>query len=225
MSTAAILAQRLNASGPKRNGWWESCCPYHDDTNPSFGFTEDGFKCQGCGERGHIDKLAEHLGIEVQNTNGARLTAADADRLLHNRGLRPETIQRFRIEPDEQRQAWRFPMGNGRANKLKRFDGGKPKCVWDPAGSSGGAELYGLPGALKIDAKAVLLVEGEPDVWICQQAGLPAITFTAGADNVPAAGVTKLVQAGVRRVRVVYDVDEAGKKGWIKATEGVSPTG
>ena len=227
MSTAATIAQRHNAKGPKRNGWWQSCCPFHDDENPSFGFTEEGFKCQGCGEHGHINTLAEHLGIEVQSTNGrgAQLTADDADRLLHNRGLRAGTIQRFRIESDVQRQAWRFPMGNGRAFKLKRFDGEKPKCKWDPPGSSGGAEVYGLPGALKIDPDDVLLVEGEPDVWICQQAGLPAVSFTAGAETVPGAGVTKLVQAGVQRVRVVYDLDEAGKKGCPKAASALQAAG
>lgn len=227
MSTAAIIAQRLEAKGPKRNGWWEACCPFHDDKNPSFGFTEEGFKCQGCGEHGHINKLAEHLGIEVRSTNGrgAQLTTDDADRLLHNRGLRAETIQRFCIESDVQRQVWRFPMGNGRAFKLKRFDGEKPKCKWDPPGSAGGAELYGLPGALKIDPDDVLLVEGEPDVWICQQAGLPAVSFTAGAETVPDAGVLKLIQVGVQQVRVIYDRDEPGEAGRWKAASALQAAG
>ncbi len=60
---ATSIADRLNAKGPDRKGWWTAKCPFHDDRSPSFRFTVHGFVCFGCGKTGHINEVAEHLGL------------------------------------------------------------------------------------------------------------------------------------------------------------------
>jgi len=48
-----------------------SCCPFHEDSTPSFAvFENGGFACKGCGKRGHCGELAEHLGIESPDEEG-----------------------------------------------------------------------------------------------------------------------------------------------------------
>ena len=220
MSVVDQVVSRLNAKGP-RGGWYTACCPFHDDRTPSLGFTTNGFKCQGCGRHGHINALADHLGLKTGGTDG-RLSAEEAERRMHNRGLRPETIERFRITPDVGRQAWRYPTSRSGTVRLKTFDG-KPKYLWE--GEAAGAEIYGLPGALEIDADHLFLVEGEPDVWIGQQAGLPCVSFTHGATAVPEAGVRALGASGASRITVVYDKDEAGEEGAAKASGALIEVG
>ena len=148
--------------------------------------------------------------------SGARWTRGEAEAALTERGLRPETIEHFRIECDLERQGWRFPVGSGW--KLKSFPNGNRKNCWDPAKPEAGADLYGLEGIE--DSDSILLVEGEPDVWIGQQVGLPAVSFTGGAITVPAAGVREL--AGTRKpVTVLYDADEAGQRGGEAVTRSL----
>ena len=140
MSPARQIAQRLNARDPNPKGWWGSHCPFHDDRKPSFGFTEVGYNCKACGAHGHINQLAEHLGITVPSK---KLTLADADALLDNRGLRQATIEKFGIVANTQRQAWKYPSGVDDHYRLKSFVGEGPKYWWDPEKPEG-ADLYGL---------------------------------------------------------------------------------
>lgn len=223
---AEAVARHLDAKGPNREGWWTARCPFpqHDDQKASFSFTKDGYKCFGCGRQGPLADILVLLGLETQprSTNGKRLTAEDADRLLYNRGLRAETIQRFRIEADVSKQAWRFPMANG-SLRYKSFDGSAGVKTWW-GGPADGAELYGMLEAREIVLDVLYLVEGEPDVWIARQAGLPAVTFTRGANTVPAPAVRQLAAVGLP-LRIIYDWDEAGRAGAVKAAEALRAAG
>jgi DNA-binding transcriptional ArsR family regulator/KaiC/GvpD/RAD55 family RecA-like ATPase len=141
---------------------------------------------------------------------------------LYQRGLRDETIDRFEIEVDAERGVFRYPCANG-STRLKRFKGEGQKYLWE--GTSEGAEIYGLTDALAMDVDHMILAEGEPDVWICQQANLPAVTFTFGAEHVPPQGIQALVEAGVTRVLIIYDGDSAGRRGETKAAEALGQQG
>lgn len=59
-SIAAVLRK---SKGPDRNGWWTACCPFHQDSDPSLRFTNQGFICFGCGRKGPIGVLAEQVGV------------------------------------------------------------------------------------------------------------------------------------------------------------------
>jgi DNA primase (bacterial type) len=51
-------------SGPDKNGWYTALCPFHNDQHtPNLRFTEKGFYCLACGEKGSLSKLANKLGI------------------------------------------------------------------------------------------------------------------------------------------------------------------
>lgn len=72
-------------------------CVFHADENPSMHIHEQGwFKCFGCGERGSLFKLAEHLGIEVETNVNFRLDSSQRSKAIQY------IKQRFRLESDEQ---------------------------------------------------------------------------------------------------------------------------
>ena len=121
MTTAQQVAHRLSAKGPNSSGWWNAKCPFHEERKGrSLSFTETGYNCNGgsCGAHGHIDKLAEHLGIRERKNYktmkrddykpaSSKLSKTDAmNRLKLDRHLRAETIKDFGIQADEKRQAW-----------------------------------------------------------------------------------------------------------------------
>ena len=41
--------------------YFTTCCPYHNETHPSFFVYPDGFKCASCGEWGSLQKLESKL--------------------------------------------------------------------------------------------------------------------------------------------------------------------
>lgn len=230
------LARALGAE--KAGSGWRCPSPEHDDSDPSFSVFRDGgrtaARCHGCGlagspvtvaaevwgvsHRDAAERLARELGLR---STGGRWSQDDADRALRHRGLRPETVERFGIVADLARQAWRFPVGGGR--RFKRFGTGSPKSWWDGRKPSGGADLYGLD-LVDPEAPRLLLVEGEPDVWVGHQAALPAVSFTGGATVVPRRGVEALAADG-RPVTILYDADEPGLKGALKAARKLTEAG
>ena len=67
MSFAEKIVRATNAKRTGR-GWWITNCAYHEDKNPSMSFSQRGFKCHACGERGHINRLAEDLGLKEKRS-------------------------------------------------------------------------------------------------------------------------------------------------------------
>lgn len=203
------LLSRLHKVKATGSHQWTARCPAHDDKGPSLSVSHghDGralvHRFAGCSTEAivaainmSVSELFAGGGASPTYGNG-RLTRDDADRLLHNCGLRHETIEAFGIVPDLQAQAWRIPIGTGAKLKLFEPTSDTNKCKWAPRKPRDGtADVYGLD-RLPEGALHTWLVEGEPDVWIAQQAGLNAVSFTAGASSVPEAGVAALVAAGI----------------------------
>lgn len=159
-------------------------------------------------------------------------TIAEADalrRLQTDRGLRAETIARFGIKlwtDHEGTQFYRYRCSDwpDGPERLKRVNGSKPKYKWLGTYTKGPYDVYGLSAAREIDANNLLLVEGEPDVWVCQQAGLPAVSFTHGANSPPDQGLRTLAGTGAR-ITVIYDVDTAGQQGTHRVASALRELG
>lgn len=46
----------------------KACCPFHEDNTPSFAVFESGaYYCLGCGAKGGVDSLCDHLGLPRQS--------------------------------------------------------------------------------------------------------------------------------------------------------------
>src|SRR5262249_22015103 len=107
-------------------------------------------------------------------------------------------------------------------DRLKFVDGKKPKYQWAQQG--GEAHPYGLGEALALlllqpdDDHILYIVNGEPSVWGCAYRDVPAICLCSGEGTVPNALVLdqlreKLSAVGFVGVRIVFDVDAAGRTG------------
>lgn len=71
--------------------------------------------------------------------------------------------------------------------------------------------IYNLDGVQ--GQEEIWLCEGEPDVWILHQHGIPAVCFTGGAKHVPKDAAEQLVRSGVKRINICYDLDAPGREG------------
>lgn len=73
---ASVKARLRAVKGPDSSGWHTAFCPFHDDQHrPNLRFTDKGFKCLACAEKGSIHKLAEKLGVEVPQPFEDRIDA------------------------------------------------------------------------------------------------------------------------------------------------------
>ena len=64
--TALRKARRGSTRDGKR--CIKACCPFHEDDTPSFAVFESGaYYCLGCGVKGGVDSLCDHLGLPRQS--------------------------------------------------------------------------------------------------------------------------------------------------------------
>jgi hypothetical protein len=62
-----------NLDNPHQYGnYLVACCPFHDDSKPSFMVYQDTYKCLSCGAFGQTNKLLERLGKVVRTPNPYR---------------------------------------------------------------------------------------------------------------------------------------------------------
>ncbi len=108
----------------------------------------------------------------------------------------------------------------------------RPKYHWEPKLSKSGVKSQSLVYNLNRirdklpKEKLVYVCAGAPDVWIMQRAGFPAISFLAGEGNMPnQRAVNKLIEAGVKEVYVVYDVDPTGAEATEKLAVELAQAG
>ena len=67
----AEVVRELKATGP-RNRWFTALCPFHDDHHPSLRFTDGGFNCMACSEKGSLRDLARKIGLQLAPTRAER---------------------------------------------------------------------------------------------------------------------------------------------------------
>jgi hypothetical protein len=182
--------------------------------------------CRVCSVRGGLLDLADRLGVPRPQREIP--AAAATEDFARSRCLTLETLRRFGVRPviEYGRQALRYPTSVG-IDRLKFLDGKKPKYRW--ASTGGRRHWYGRPGALarlRAGASTLYIVNGEPGVWACAQAGVAAISPCGGEGATPTATMVAELAGALREfgrpiaVHVVYDTDAAGRTG---ALEHVRP--
>jgi hypothetical protein len=232
----------LRANG---NGTLVGLCPFHPEKTPSFTvFVQkqpQDFHCFGCAAHGEVIAfvmkvrgldfldavrfLADRAGISLP-ADGAPVAPPDPAAFAADRGLRVETLTHFGVQAiiHQHRPALRYPTPL-RIERVKFTDGSKPKYKWFKPG--GRAHWYGLDDALallltflaKPAAIRLYIVNGEPSVWACYEARVPAVCLAGGEGTVPngelVAELATWLGALDRpiQVAVVYDADGAGGTG------------
>ena len=102
-------------------------------------------------------------------------------------------------------------MGEGKKGKVFAWSGDDSPPIWP------------LPDS---PSREIVVCEGESDAICLRASGIEAYSITKGANSeVPSFIWEALVSAGVHIVRIVFDLDEAGRKGRDKAIEGARSAG
>jgi hypothetical protein len=74
--------------------------------------------------------------------------------------------------------------------------------------------IYNVSVLVKTRCEEVFICEGASDVWAVDAAGVPAISFLAGAGTMPSErAIAKLIDHEVRHAVLLYDWDDAGQRG------------
>lgn len=126
---------------------------------------------------------------------------------LHHRGISEESIARFHLDYDADRNAIRIPYldaaGDLQQIRWRRLGDGHPKYQ---SGAGMKASLYNVADAA---GSPVYICEGEMDVITLTQQGLLAVGVPGASSFQPP---WKWLFLGAQ-VHVMFDGDEAGKKG------------
>ena len=225
-----VVPKLGSVKGPDQQGWFTAKCPFHTDNTPSLRVKADNgvFICMstGCGIKGNLAKLARKLGIDIPQT-----TLSDADaitKLRLERLLDLDTLGHFQVRADSVRQAWAYPVFEGTRYKSYHSqpphtncdcpDCKKYKKYWHSRKTPN--QLYGADD-IPQGTSEIWLVNGEPAVWACFQAGLPAVCGLFGEGRLPDGAGALLKKLGAKKVNIVYDLDEAGYRAAAKATEAL----
>jgi hypothetical protein len=228
------------------NGRLLGLCPFHPEKTPSFTvFVQkqpQDFHCFGCGAHGDVIAfvmkvrgldflealrfLAEKAGIPL-SADAEPVVPPDPAAFAADRGLRVETLTHFGVHGDVfwGRPVLRYPAISGN-DRIKFTDNKKPKYMWAKKG--GQRFWYGLDDALialdmlvKLggDRLRLYIVNGEPSVWACYEAEVPAICLAGGERALPT--FERATELGTRlralgqpvELTVVFDADQVGRTG------------
>ena len=174
-------------------------CPAHEDRTASLSINtgDDGRVLLRCHGGCDVDDILQAVHLErrdlfPQNGNGHRAREIVAS--YDYRTLTGDLLfQVVRYAPKDFRQ--RRPDGNG-------------GYLWSVKGLD--RVVYRLPEIQ--GQQAVFIVEGEKDADRLASLGLPVTTCAGGAEKWSDRYAEQLTSAGIRRVAIVPDNDEAGRK-------------
>ncbi len=223
---------------PNTTGWIGPIhSPLREDQHPSFSVRPDSptdpgaWKDHATGEHGSMANLAGRLGVDpcksvMRKPDTPRVPENTFDEFCRRRKLdKRQLSEKWRVTETtyRDRPALRFPTRVG-VDRIKYLDGSRPKCEWVKSG--GKAHWYGLGAATASANGSVYIVNGEPSVWACGQAGVPAVCMCSGEGAAPTDEmIATLKQEGIKSARVVYDLDEAGRKGAARVVERLKAAG
>ena len=225
------------------NGSTNIICPYHDDNNASLHISEDGrANCFGCGwsARNIVDMYAKVHELEYtdarmilyqQITNA--LPEAKAIKfhknltrnilaikyIMQERRIDDEQISIYKLGFDPNTERITIPIFDQFGYLVNiRYMAWNKKSKYKVINDNGhgAARLY--PEADLVTMDKVLLVEGEWDCLVGKTFGLPTITWTGGA------GAWDHQYDWLfknKHVFVLYDNDDAGRKGAQQAKEAL----
>ena len=224
------IESRLDKVKRLSGGEYQARCPYHDDREPSMSVNPDKnvFYCHACHEKGTLYKLAKDLGIEF--SVGKKLENSEAiKKLQEQRLLKIDTLKKFEVKPDYDNQAYKYPVKGGYRYKnyytkeefKKLFPNKKYTKYWHTKGVKN--QVYGLIQALEHldETNVIYYVNGEPSVWTCWQARIPAISSIFGEGKIPSDIIQEFNELGLDprdyTIAVVFDKDQTGEKASIEA--------
>ena len=215
--------------------------PLRDDEHPSFSVKPDsegdpgGWIDHATGKKGSLAELARQLGLDTR-VSVARAPAPPptpptppemtVEEFCRRRKLDRETLERtWRVSETtyKGRPALLFPTDIGR-DRIKYLDDQKPKNDW--MSGTGGRHLYGMAPAQEIGGATLYIGNGETAVWACIQSRVPAVCFAVGEGVGPTDEmVDQLKTSKFERFCLVYDLDEAGRKGAPKIVQILQAAG
>ena len=208
-------------------------CPWHDEKKPSLHIYPDGGgKCFGCGMiiRDIVDLYAKCNGLDYNqaqrvlyadlvnpipqaqvNQFKTLLKGKPLDWLLIERNLSPEIIKRYDLGYDPHDNRIVVPIYDQfkfvrNMRRIAWAEGAKFKVT----NTNGHGDCRVYPEIVLALSRKVLLVEGELDCLVASSYGIPAITWTGGADSW---GEEHLPLFRGKCVWILYDADDAGQRG------------
>jgi KaiC/GvpD/RAD55 family RecA-like ATPase len=220
----------------KNGQGWLAHCPAHQDKVPSLSISEgqDGRALVKCFAGCTPESIVAALGLKMTDLFNDPLKTARCEALRSTKeaGAResqgPQTLEAFcavrkldieflektvkaREETIDGRPAIVYPVAGG-LHRIKFLGGTAPKYRWKEKG--GKPYWYGLSRAKTHGNACLYLTNGEVSVWAADSEGVPACCTLGGEGFVPAPEMVKeLADSGFERIRVVFDLDEAGRKG------------
>jgi P4 family phage/plasmid primase-like protien len=185
--------------------------------------------CPVGGIGGGLKDLAQRLGIPVP----ARIHPPALETFAQQRGLTVAALASWGVRAvvHAHRPALRYPTPVD-VDRVKFSDRGKPKYTWVEKG--GRIHWYGLARAVarlrETGSRVLYLVNGEPSVWAADLRGVAAVCLCGGEGAKLTRGriaqlegaLTGLPSVGLR---VVFDVDQAGRQGAAAARRALRVAG
>ena len=173
--------------------------------------------------RGRVDDRQEGVepaGVETTGSTPVRLHQKPLAWMAARCGLTLKTLKDLNLPLSETADmvVFEFPgarklrgTGEGKKNKDFRWSGETAPPLWP------------MP---ETPSREIVICEGESDAICLRASGLEAYSVTKGANSeTPAVIWESLYAAGVRLVRIVYDLDDAGRKGRDAAVLGARAAG
>jgi len=203
-------------------------CPYHEESTPSCSIDESRgmFNCFGCGASGAIEKILYDLGILEGYTSNLleialnkvnnKVTSILSEFTLHpsdsipinqeHRGITVETFKYFNAYTLENVNSIFFPI---------MFRGRNMGIIENPlSGKYVNRFINGyIPFNIdRVSSGNIILVEGIYDALSVYQAGYPNVMASLSA-SYSYSLIKWLKVLNARNVQILYDGDEAGRKG------------
>ncbi|MGH7489374.1 MAG: AAA family ATPase, partial [bacterium] len=233
------LLELKNQGRPDSQGWVLARCietanHKHGDMHFSLriNIKTGGVRCmsQGCPVGPNLNQLAERLGVDASEKD-QRVSPDDAMRRLAAYRMLAEQALRDTYGIHAASGGWAFPVDDPDAHghpHIKRFSWwpGEPRFWW-PKGSRVVAKdlVYGL-SRVPDGGEFVYVAAGEIDCITLEQVGIPAISFLTGEGSEPSEqAIAKIRQHGIKELRLVYDLDDAGRSGREKVAAACAPAG
>lgn len=202
----AALEARAAVKSPDRNGNYQTLCPFHEETRPSFSFhPEKGYKCFACNAKGGVRALAEHLGIDSGPLTVEQIAEAKgipvqwlSDNKIARQGRGGVEIPYLNEQGEEVAIRTRLNLCKLKSDNRFIWEKGKPVMPY-------GLWLLEEQKALR---NMTIVVEGESDCWTLWHNGFPAIGIP-GARNWKKSWARYF--SGFGNLYVWVEQDEAGR--------------
>jgi hypothetical protein len=203
------LLSRLSNVRPGRQGW-SARCPAHDDRHNSLSIAERaGRVLLHCHAGCRPEAVLRAVGLTWRHLSAGPPTGTPPSPLAWLADYCQVPADFLTTLPlGEEGDGVVFRFGAGLATKHRRA--GTKEIFWRPAGAPT-PPLWPLP---ETPTDTLWLTEGETDAIVLRYLAFDAHALTKGAEGgVKPAEALALAQQGVQRAFILFDADEAGRRG------------